>query len=688
MVSSRAVPGRLRSALGVLLFSALLLAGVRLVGWPLARSGPSTDGATQDAPLTIAAGSTFEQTFFVPACAPAHLDLFLNAAAGGTRVALTVTADRAPIGEKPDALTLTTEPGQRSFRMAFAQSADTWRRLFVLRGHVIDGPPLELRTAVPAFDWRGSLRLDGAWLGRRALTFRAAASNDAPLSGWRCAFDQTGASRSGFAMAALLLLLGSVAIVITRVVSPSSRRSRGRLWWLPPITVALSAGFVWLAVVPAYEGPDEVAHLQYSRFVALERALPGGPPPEGSPWTNQFYEWVQPPLYYLLAATTLHLTDTARPEPIIRPNPASMLQGGIERSLYRHGEPDRNSRGRRGFDLLRLVSWLMMGLTVLVAARALSRHLDDSTLAAAAASSLPLVPQWSAVLTTVSNDSLATMLATLAAATLLSARPSGRASSRAVVAGILCGLALATKLTAAFLLPMGVAAILVSHPTRRLADGALMGAGVLAGTGWVFVRNAWVFGDPLASDFKRMILDRSGFVALSHAQPSIADAAFWTNLHGQLFEAFWARFGSLGVGPTPGSRLWWFFGAVSGGLLVLLAAGFWFAVRRSSFQHRAQVAPATVVAAWGTAAGFALWLGVNLAGLDDVVVHWTPRHLLPLSLPALWVAVAGLQALRRTSAEHPCRSCRLAAGGFLLLLTLSWLACLRHVMAQFHFGTI
>ncbi|MGE3842265.1 MAG: glycosyltransferase family 39 protein [Vicinamibacterales bacterium] len=686
MVSSRAVPGRFRSALAVFLFCALLAAAVRLVGVPLSRTGPSTAMGTDDVPISVPPGSTFEQTFFVPACTPDHVDVFLGATAGGTRVSLTVVPEQAAGVDDPDALTLRTEEGQPSVRIAVAPSGDTWRRTFVLHGRVMDGPPLVLRTTRPPFDWRGTLRLDNTWLGRRALVFETAAG-DTPLSGWRCAFDRTGTSRSALALSALLLLLGVISIVIAGVVVPAPGGARGHRWCLAPFTAALSAGFVWLAVVPAYEGPDEVAHFQYARFVALEGALPSGPPREGARWTNHFYEWVQPPLFYVLSAATLRLTGTAQAEPVMRLNPASTLQGGIERSLYRHAEPDRESAGRSAFDLLRAVSWLMMGLTVLIVARSLSKQAGDFTLAAAAAAALPLVPQWSAVLTTVSNDSLATLLATLAAAILLWPRGADDPSFRPIAAGVLCGLALSTKLTTAFLLPMGFAAVLFSDSRRRLAEGGLMFVGVLIAAGWVFARNLWVFGDPLAADFKRAILDRSGFVALSHVQPSVTDAAFWTGLRGQLFEAFWARFGSLGVGPTPGSRLWWFYGACTGAVLVFLAVGFWIAAHHVVVR-RQSTSPSTVVAACGTATGITFWLAVNLAGLEDVVVHWTPRHLLPLSLPALSLAVAGLRGLRQHSVARPWRPHRLAGGVFLLLLVLAWLASLRHVIAQFHFGTV
>ena len=61
-----------------------------------------------------------------------------------------------------------------------------------------------------------------------------------------------------------------------------------------------------------------------------------------------------------------------------------------------------------------------------------------------------------------------------------------------------------------------------------------------------------VFGDPSAHAFKRAVLEAGGFVPTRGPMPWTPE--FWAQMRVMVFEPFWARFGSLGAGPFPGSR--------------------------------------------------------------------------------------------------------------------------------------
>jgi hypothetical protein len=288
----------------------------------------------------------------------------------------------------------------------------------------------------------------------------------------------------------------------------------------------------------------------------------------------------------------------------------------------------------------------------------------------------------------VNNDAAATLAATAACLLLWRLAGGGDRISTAAVAGLVAGLAISTKWTAAFLVPMAAAAVACQPGTARRARAAgWISLGLAAGAGWVFARNLWVFGDPLAREFKRDILGRSGFAAIGAAPPGPLDPAFWTAMRLQVFEAFWARFGSLGAGPDAGSRVWLLYGAMTAALIVLLAIGLLAAVRQPA-SGAADGGPAwrvTLTAAIATLSALALWVFVNLVPQADIVVHWTPRHLLPATAPLLLLTALGLQRLR-AGLGGPAAAWRSAGLLVLFVLVTGWLVALRHAIQQFYFG--
>jgi 4-amino-4-deoxy-L-arabinose transferase-like glycosyltransferase len=380
--------------------------------------------------------------------------------------------------------------------------------------------------------------------------------------------------------------------------------------------------------------------------------------------------------------------------PLLEPNVRSRIAGGPERTIYVHRA---SAIGSQASDALRLLRWLNLVCTmvvVLATARLVQTQVGSARLAIAAGICLALVPQWSAILTMVNNDAAATLAAT-ASFVLLVRLASGNASQQqSMMAGLAIGVALGTKLTTAFLVPAAAAALgspALRHVRSRRA--LVLTAGILLASGCILLRNWIVFDDLLASGFRRAVLERSGFLALSKAQPrpGIADPAFWTLLHAQVYEAFWARFGSLGAGPDAGSRIWVIYAAISAVLGVALASGLTSGLgalmpgRFGRLAGTASRAWGEVTAATALASGLIIWVAVNLADRPEVVVHWTPRHLVPLTAPALLLASLGLVHLRRRTGGHPALW-RAGAGLLVAALALAWLGSLRHAVQQMHLG--
>ena len=443
------------------------------------------------------------------------------------------------------------------------------------------------------------------------------------------------------------------------------------------LTIVTSATFA--ALVPPYESPDEHAHAEYVRQVA-QHGLPREIPAPGAPERRFVYEWVQPPLYYVLAAPLARAVGTSAPT-VLAPDPSSRLLGGPRWVIYSHERPLEPREVATRLYLLRAFG-VFLAVVGVVATVALTRAVTGSATAAAfAGAALALVPQWTAILASVGNDGLSTTLAALAA---LSLWPLIAAQSvwPAVLAGVLSGAALSAKLTTACLIPGVAYALWCARPDRRtrLALAALGGV-ALAG-GWPFVANVVLHGDPVATDFKRAALVAGGFTGAATGVPGLLDPGFCHYFVLMVIEPFWARFGSLGAGLAAGSRGWIAYFVLTGVIAVAVAGGVlaaWTGSRASGSEGASQqrLARALVVT---VVSGLALWLGANVVNASSMVVHWTPRHVMPLTAPL--VALGALGAVRGT-AWLP-RQLRLLLG-VLLLVGLSglWAIVVRDVVAAF-----
>jgi hypothetical protein len=329
--------------------------------------------------------------------------------------------------------------------------------------------------------------------------------------------------------------------------------------------------------------------------------------------------------------------------------------------------------------------------TAVAIARLLRTVTDDGLVVATVAGGLALMPQWDAVMGAVSTDPPATLLAALATLAIVRLARGRAGTGWLLATGALIGAAYAVKATAVFLAPMAVLACVLDAANRERFDPAaplpdqaarilgaalrpvlVVGVGIAATAAWVHLRAWLVFGDPQAFAFKK--------------------AEFWTQMRVMVFEPFWARFGSLGAGPFPGSRVWGVY-ALASLLLVLVPAWGAVAWMRAAWQElragrggRAScTAMAVTVCGVGVALGLAAWVAVNLAPRADMVVHWTPRHILPLTAPAALLVGAGLERVR-TAPALVSRVASALVGATLLALGLAGLGVFRATALMFHFG--
>jgi hypothetical protein len=261
------------------------------------------------------------------------------------------------------------------------------------------------------------------------------------------------------------LLAGAGALVYVFLCRFASQAGR----WAPTIALALLAGF-WIVFLrkvashPAEIGFDAAAHLEYIHRIAESRALPH--PGEGSAMYH-------PPLYHAATAALLR--------------PFAMLGVG-ERST---------------------VSLLPMaaGFGMAIVARAMLRAVAPQRpwLEAAALLAAGLLPMNLTLASCVSNEAPYAWLASLALLVTLQALVRAQTTRRDdVLLGVLLGAAALTKYSSLLWIPVlpGALAVKRLYVERtgllRAVTGVLLAVAiVVASAGWVYVRNAWLFGDPL-----------------------------------------------------------------------------------------------------------------------------------------------------------------------------------------------
>jgi hypothetical protein len=661
----------LRRALTAGCIALLLLAGAWTLG-TLRAPDPRARGAWADNGAALASGAPIDVTLYLPACAMSAIRLHAAQGHGGS---LTAEVVRGPSASASQAIL--SPPVERRFD-----------------GRGVIDLPLH---ASPARE-RVRLRLIASTPGialDAARPFSLVPETDSRLGLLPCVVD----GRTDLAwvlLAVVALHLAGLGWLAAMTIAPGAADRPGPATARAATSTAGAVGLVastlllYAIVVPPFEPPDELAHVQYARYVALTGALPREVPPEDSEWRSSVYEWVQQPAYYLLAAGVLRVTGDAPARPAPEVHPQSRLSGGPDVNIYRHPDTTSASGALRALWTLRVLSVLMTLVTVWCAVRAVTLATADARLGVAAGASLALVPQWAAVMGIASTDPPATMAAAVAALLLCRLTHAPGRWLLGAAAGIATGVAYACKATSVFLVPMAAVGLVVvarAHGGRVARRHAMAFAGgVLLAAAWIPLRAWVVFGDPLARAFKREVLAIGGFVVTDG--PAVFSTAFAEQMRLMVFEPFWARFGSLGAGPLPGTRLWWVYGVVTAGLLAAFAVG----AARSAWSTWRRVpggddrGAVVLVCAFGVVSGVALWAWVNLVPQADVIVHWTPRHILPLTVPLLVVVASGLQALVRGLSPSLRTALRVGTGLGIMVLAVTGLAVLRSVVLGFHFG--
>lgn len=258
---------------------------------------------------------------------------------------------------------------------------------------------------------------------------------------------------------------------------------------------------VYANVVPLFEAPDEVAHWEYIRFVALHHALPTEARPN-------FPEHIQtaghPPLYYLLGAVIASVTDYSRYKPPQKNPYFSYGSDSLGANVFQHSAAE--SFPYRGLaltiQLLRGMSILFGALTIFATyclARTLLPYHRELALGAAAV--VAFIPQFIFISASINSDNLVNCLSAVALVHIVRvARNEIKFPRDTMLLGATLGLAVLSKTSALVLVPLALGAIFSPAPRawrEGLRAASLFGLTFFVVAGWWFIRNVLWFGDPL-----------------------------------------------------------------------------------------------------------------------------------------------------------------------------------------------
>jgi 4-amino-4-deoxy-L-arabinose transferase-like glycosyltransferase len=339
-------------------------------------------------------------------------------------------------------------------------------------------------------------------------------------------------------------------------------------------TAYLALALGYSAIVPIYEAPDEPGHFHLIVHLHNNHSLP-----------VQSFEYPtyahHPPLFYVLAAlisAPADIRDNAG-LPQFRdhvdwnwvdgPTVAFHLcadtlfdQGHLELSGLQSG-------GVLAFHLARLVS-VFAGLATVLLTFAIGRLLfpNRPEIGAVTALLVAFNPQMLFINSIVTNDALLIAACTGMLWQLLRTLRTPQETRQWLYLGLWSGVAMLTKASAVAAIGVVGLCWLVyavrsdSRPAFMLyfKNGIVFGLTFLALTGWWFVRNQLLYGDPMGWQVYRQIWSEN----LRPEPMTWADIPFLLDLQ---FKSFWGLFGWLNVYPPD-----WFYYIV-GAFLVLSAAG-------------------------------------------------------------------------------------------------------------------
>lgn len=350
--------------------------------------------------------------------------------------------------------------------------------------------------------------------------------------------------------------------------NPKTCRMQPRRWLWLLVAVVAGLASTYSLVVPAWEAPDEDAHFNYILFLRQHGRLPV----QGESNVAAHHA----PLYYLIASLATWPVDTSEfGAQSFRVNDRFIWHGqGQEINYVVHGRSDGFPLNPQAqfLQLARLVSVAMATATVFFVVRTgwliFPAHPSIGLLAGVL---VGLNPQFLFVGGAINNDNLLTLAATLLLWQLVRSLPTLQFVRQWFWFGVTIGIAAMAKISGLVFVAVAGLILAVDSVRRRSwrhfwLRGAALLLPVALATGWWFVRNLQLYGDPMGwRTFLSIYTGTRRITPLSSAEYG----RFFRNQ----FSSYWGAFGWTTVYPP-----YWFYlamalvcGAALIGLILFLA---------------------------------------------------------------------------------------------------------------------
>ena len=332
-----------------------------------------------------------------------------------------------------------------------------------------------------------------------------------------------------------------------------------RLSWLI-LGLYVFLAVLYSVVTPAWEAPDEIGHYAFIQHVRQIGTLP-------IQQSGVLGEAHQPPLYYLVTAVATLPADISGAIGAFRPNPNFIWagQGGYDINAGLHGSAETFPFRQQALALhLARGMSILMGLITVALTMKIGWQIfpDQSAIGLLAGGLAAFNPQFLFISGAINNDNLLTM-ATIG--TIWQAMAAARQPERWrswIYVGLWLAVAVLTKISGLIVVAMvGFFLVVLAFRKRSwpfLFRGALaVGLPIVVVSGWWFVRNQALYGDPLGLAVYEKIFS----INLRHSPLQWADISRFFSVQ---YRSFWGVFGWMNL-PAPD----WYFTAVP---VLLLAA--------------------------------------------------------------------------------------------------------------------
>jgi hypothetical protein len=321
--------------------------------------------------------------------------------------------------------------------------------------------------------------------------------------------------------------------MISTVFLPMPLSRSERIAFSAVISLFAVLAIAYSVVNPLFESPDEFNHYDFVRYLIDRHELP-------VQTLGHLTEYFEPPLYYAISSLVIGGISTEPYTPQVNPffGYEAYRFGVDNKALYIHSMQEAFPyRGTAlAAHLLRGFSILLGVLSLTVGFQALREVFKRPAIALGSIAIIAFNPQFLLVSSSISNDNLIILLSVSMTWLAIRIAQSGITTRRTFMMAALTAAAVLTKLSAGVLVLVLLAAMLVAKtPWRKWLSTLVIAAAVgLVLTGWWFLRNLWLYGEPTGIRMWQQIWGWQS-VAVKVSDIGVVLQNFWTS--------YWGRFG-------------------------------------------------------------------------------------------------------------------------------------------------